>query len=99
MNKSYITAALSWGATPAEVLDIRNPNGTPLATFPPEFLVRGALSWQYILHVIRLLLEQASTDVGLVDGDGLPVSLDSLPRAGAFTFMQPGMFSLSLQPR
>ena len=77
MNKSYITAALSWDAAPTEVVDIRDPSGTRLATFPPEFLVGSALSWQYILHVVRLLLEQASTDVRLVDSDGLPVSLES----------------------
>jgi len=99
MDKSYIAAAVAWGATPTEVVDIRDPNGTRLATFPPEFLVGSALSWQYILHVVRLLLQQASTDVRFVDSDGLPVSLDSPPQAGAFTFMQPGVFSFLLQPR
>jgi hypothetical protein len=93
MNKTYITAALSWGATPTEVVDIRNTNGTRLATFPPDFLAGSRLNWQYILHVVRLLLEATSTDVYFVDSDDLPVSLDSLPRAGAFTFKQRGMFS------
>lgn len=92
MNKTYITAALSWGATPTEVLDIRNPNGTRLATFPPDFLTGSALDWQYILHVVTLLLEHAATDAYFVDSDGLLVDLDSLPRAGAFTFKQRGTF-------
>jgi hypothetical protein len=92
MNKTYITAALSWGATPTEVVDIRNTNGTRLATFPPDFLAESALNWQYILHVVRLLLEAIPTDIYFVDSDGLPVSLDSLPRAGAFTLKQQGMF-------
>lgn len=91
MNKTYITAALSWGATPTEVVDIRNSNGTRLATFPPDFLDGSALNWHYILHVVTLLLEHAATDACFVDSDGLPVSLDSLPRAGAFTFKQRGM--------
>ena len=38
MNKTYITAALSWIASPTEVVDIRDTNGTRLATFPPDFL-------------------------------------------------------------
>ena len=97
MNKTYITAALSWGATPTEVVDIRNTNGTRLATIPPDFLAGSALTWQYILHVVRLLLEATSTDVYFVDSDDLPVSLDSRPRAGAFTFKQRGMFSFLLK--
>ena len=97
-NKSYITSALSWGATPREIVEIRTAAGTRLAVFPPEFLIGSPTdSWQYILHVLDLLLEDAAVNPHFMDDDSNSVSMDTAVRSGTFLYIHRCMFELQYE--
>lgn len=76
---------------PKEVVEIRTSTGTPLAVFPPEFLTGNALnSWEYILDVVGLLLEEASANPHFLDCEGALVGYNSPPQCGIYSYIHRG---------
>ena len=93
LNRSYVTAVLSWGIPPTQSIDIRAAEGVKLASFPLEFVARGGNNtWQYILDTVGMLVEEGDSPLPsvILDSRGMEVRLDEVPVRGTFTFHQAG---------
>lgn len=88
--KSYTTARGIWRRTSeVEILSVFD---TRIAAFPIGFLSTcGDNTWHYILFVISLCVDPDSLHPGqLVDDQGEPINLGSIPSAGTYRYLETG---------
>lgn len=89
-SKSYLTAAQLWRRTPC--VNVLSVLDTSIAIFPLDFLSTcGDNTWDYILFVISRLVNPDPLHPGLIVNDqGDPVDLESIPVSGDYRYLETG---------
>ena len=97
-NVTYTTTsgASKWRRTGDVV--IVSVHDTHIGSFPMSFLrTCGDNTWQYILHVIHLVIEVDPDHPGkIVDNHGEDVRLAEVPAHGSYIYLEQGTFTIYL---
>lgn len=90
---SYTMASSKWRRS--GYVEIISTHGTPIASFPINFLAScGDNTWHFVQHVISLVIEVDPHFLGtIVNIDGQEVDVQGAPAIGTFHYVEKGAVS------